>query len=82
MVQCIYCKPGFRPLFENQFITKCEKINNCQEEVQNQKLKVVNKWFNGCSHCDHGFSWMATWDAVNQRYTFDFDRCVSNQNDL
>lgn len=81
MVQCMHCKPGFRPLLENNFITKCEMILNCEEEGRIQNQKLVNKWFNGCSNCKNGFTWMATWDNINTRFTVDFDRCVSNQND-
>lgn len=82
LFQCLHCRPGFRPLLQNGFITKCEKIKHCQEEGRIQKQKLVNKWFNGCSHCRKGFSWMATWDAVNGRFAVDYDRCVSNENDL
>lgn len=60
----MHCKPGYRPLLENNFITKCEKIENCREENIINKQKLVNKWFNGCSHCNHGFAWMGTWDII------------------
>lgn len=47
----MHCKPGFRPLTRNGVIEKCEKIENCSRDLR------MNKWFNGCAKCTHGYSW-------------------------
>ena len=44
LFHCMYCKPGYRPIFNNDIIAKCEKIEHCD-------FNKPQLWFNSCSDC-------------------------------
>ena len=44
-VFCIACKPGYSPVYNNDKVTSCTKISNCDDE----KDQI---WFNRCSSCN------------------------------
>ena len=80
-VHCGACKPGFRKVLSNSpstngdnYIFKCEKIENCDN---NHSVK----WLSSCSKCKEGFAWsfsLTTLPPPNTDLitTINYDKCI------
>lgn len=65
-LRCVACLPGFKATYDpsnKDFITNCEKIENCDTTYGFQ-------WFNACSKCTAGFIY--GFDDTNNTIQYDF----------
>jgi hypothetical protein len=69
--QCLSCKPGFAPIFDESLIAieKCTPIANC-----NISNDATNTWMNMCQRCNEGFSWGLAQNDIS----VDLSSCVEN----
>lgn len=64
-VVCVACLPGYKPRYysdENRIVVECTKIQFCEGF----------DWFNGCSRCQKGYSYIVSHES------FEYDTCLKS----